>query len=151
MKGTPCCAHLSAVGERVRLLGFVLDLAPVYATTRLAVAPLRFGAGLKGKVLEAWAAGIPCAMTPIAAEGLPLFGEPATCVANDAASLAQLLIDLHTDAARAERIARAGRTILRRHFSRKAEQVALGSAITTPRHTTAVHLLRVGPDTPKIA
>jgi hypothetical protein len=90
-------------------------------------------------------------MTPVAAEGLPLFGEPATCVANDAASLAHLLIDLHTDAARAERIACAGRTILRRHFSRKSEQAALDGAIATPRHSAAVHLLRTGPDTQKIA
>src|SRR5206468_504049 len=41
---------------RVQLLGHVPDLSSVYGRARLAVAPLRFGAGIKGKVLEAFAA-----------------------------------------------------------------------------------------------
>jgi hypothetical protein len=51
----PLRDKFSAVGEHVCVLGFVPDLAPIYAAARLAVAPLRFGAGLKkrGKVLEA--------------------------------------------------------------------------------------------------
>ena len=40
------------------VLGPVRDLARVYRSARLAVAPLRFGAGVKGKVLEAFAAGL---------------------------------------------------------------------------------------------
>jgi glycosyltransferase involved in cell wall biosynthesis len=110
----------------------VPDLAPVYGAARLAVAPLRFGAGLKGKVLEAWAAGLPCAMTPIAAEGLPLPAELAGTVAEGAQGLARLIVALHADAARAERLARAGRALLRSRFSRKHEDAALAAAIAAP-------------------
>jgi glycosyltransferase involved in cell wall biosynthesis len=117
-----------AAGERVRLLGTVADLVPLYRAARLAVAPLRFGAGLKGKVLEAWAAGLPCAMTPIAAEGFSLPGELAGTVADDAASLARLIVDLHGDAARAERLGRAGRAVLRARFSLRRERDALAAA-----------------------
>lgn len=38
------------------------------------LAPLRFGAGLKGKVVDAWAHGLPVCTTPVGAEGM--FGEP---------------------------------------------------------------------------
>ncbi len=115
--------------RRVRVLGHVAVLAEVYGEARLAVAPLRYGAGLKGKVLEAWAAGLPCAMTPIAAEGLQLSGELADTVADGAANLARLIIDLHEDEARAHRLARAGRAALRSGFTRKHEDAALADAI----------------------
>jgi glycosyltransferase involved in cell wall biosynthesis len=119
----------AAAGGPVRLAGYLPDLHGVYRTARVAVAPLRFGAGLKGKVLEAWAAGIPCALTPIAAEGLPLHGELAGTVADGAAALADLILDLHGDAARAARLGRAGRAVLRRQFSRKVQDTALAAAV----------------------
>jgi len=92
---------------------------------------------LKGKALEAWAAGIPCALTPIAAEGLPLPGELADTVAEDAAALARLIAGLHADAARAERLGRAGRAVLRARYSRSAEQAALAAAVSAPAQPAA--------------
>jgi glycosyltransferase involved in cell wall biosynthesis len=46
------------------------DLEEVYSNHRVLLAPLRFGAGLKGKVFDAMTYGMPAVMTPIAAEGL---------------------------------------------------------------------------------
>ncbi len=138
-------SRFTVAGDRVRLLGYVQDLVPVYGAVRLAVAPLRFGAGLKGKVLEAWAASIPCVMTPIAAEGLPLPGELADTVAADAAGLARLIVGLHADAERTVRLGRAGRAVLRSHFSCKAEQAALAASIAAPAQPAAsVHLSAAG-------
>jgi glycosyltransferase involved in cell wall biosynthesis len=119
----------ATVSPRVHLLGCVPDLRPLYDTARLAVAPLRFGTGIKGKVLEAWAAGIPCAMTPIAAEGLPLIGELRGMVAENGEGLAQIILDLHTDIARAELLGRECRAMLRKRFSLKQERAALSAAI----------------------
>ncbi len=53
-------------------LGYVPSLDSVFDRVRLTIAPLRYGAGLKGKVLDSLAAGVPCVMTPVAAEGLNL-------------------------------------------------------------------------------
>jgi hypothetical protein len=64
-----------------------------------AVAPLRFGAGLKGKVLQSLAAGIPCVCTTIAAEGMGLPENLAGLVGHDARELATLIVRLHGDAA----------------------------------------------------
>ncbi len=78
-------AHLSIVGsnptERVRALaneGVTIfpnvsdsDLAVAYARARVAVVPLRCGAGVKLKVVEALRGGVPLVTTPVGAQGLP--------------------------------------------------------------------------------
>jgi len=56
----------------VRVEGWVADTAPIYDRHRVFIAPLRCGAGLKGKVVEALARGIPQVLSPVAAEGTEL-------------------------------------------------------------------------------
>src|SRR5205085_5562181 len=56
--------------DGVVALGPVEKLAEIFDRVRLTVAPLRFGAGVKGKVIDSLAAGVPCVMSPIGAEGL---------------------------------------------------------------------------------
>jgi len=56
--------------REITFLGHVPDLLPLFHRSRLSVAPLRFGAGVKGKVLESMACGLPVVATPVAAEGL---------------------------------------------------------------------------------
>jgi len=58
--------------EQVDPVGFIEDVAEAYDRHRIFVAPLRSGAGIKGKVLNALAHGVPCILTPIAAEGIGL-------------------------------------------------------------------------------
>ena len=52
--------------------GFVPDIAEAYDRHRIFVAPLLSGAGIKGKVLAALAHGVPCVLSPVAAEGIGL-------------------------------------------------------------------------------
>jgi hypothetical protein len=68
----------------------------VLNAVRLTVAPLRYGAGIKGKVLESFASGVPCVMTPIAAEGLPLPEDALPLVARNADQFAELCLRLHS-------------------------------------------------------
>jgi hypothetical protein len=56
--------------DGVRLLGHVPDLDPLMARARVFVAPLRFGAGVKGKIGEALAYGLPVVTTAVGAEGM---------------------------------------------------------------------------------
>ena len=60
----------SHVSEDVRVLGYVPDVEPLFNDSRVMVAPLRFGAGAKGKIGEALAHGLPVVTTSIGAEGM---------------------------------------------------------------------------------
>jgi O-antigen biosynthesis protein len=55
---------------RVDIIGWVEDIQPLLERSRLMAAPLRYGAGLKGKVTQCLAAGLPVVTTSIGAEGL---------------------------------------------------------------------------------
>ncbi len=121
-----CVLVGSALPERVRtlagpgvtVLGHVPDLRTVFDRVRLTVAPLRFGAGIKGKVLTSLAARTPCVMTPVAAEGLDLPPVLRDLVAQDAAGLASLIVRLHGDEARVRAAARAGAAFDAPHVQR---------------------------------
>src|SRR5690606_41068412 len=78
-------------------LGWVQDLDPLYAGARVTIAPLRFGAGVKGKVGESLGKGVPVVGTSVAVEGMWL--EPGTDVLvadgteEFAAAIGELLAD----------------------------------------------------------
>jgi hypothetical protein len=56
--------------EGFRVKGKTDDLCGTLQHYRCNLAPLRFGAGLKGKVSDGWMVGTPCVATPLAAEGM---------------------------------------------------------------------------------
>src|SRR5690606_8298278 len=70
--GSKAPDSVRALGEREGIMfhGFVPDIAPFMDNCRLAVAPLRFGAGVKGKVNMSMSYGQPVVATPIAIEGM---------------------------------------------------------------------------------
>ena len=120
---------IEGADPRIRLLGPLRRLDGLFDMVRLTVAPLRFGAGIKGKVLSSLAAGIPCAMTSLAAEGMPLGPVLRPLVAADAAGLAALLVRLHGDAAAQEILRAAGLAMVRRHFTPAGVAKALAAAL----------------------
>lgn len=90
------------------VLGAVPDLAPVFDRVRLTAAPLAFGAGIKGKVLSSLAAGIPCACSSVAAEGLDLPAPLTELVADDPDAMAAVMHRLNEDEGFNARCATAG-------------------------------------------
>ncbi len=115
--------------ERVQVLGHVADLGALLDQVRLTVAPLRYGAGVKGKVLESLAAGVPCVMTPVAAEGLSLPEELAALVGEDAGALAALILGLYGNARAHGRAAKAGLAFMQAGWSDAAVGQALQAAV----------------------
>ena len=94
-------------------VGHVPDLATVFDRVRLTVAPLAFGAGVKGKVLDSLAAGVPCVCTPAAAEGLDLPPILLDLVASSASDIAQTIQRLHEDDALNRACSEAGLAYIR--------------------------------------
>lgn len=102
-------AHLlDGVPGQVRALGHVPDTAPWFEGLRLTVAPLRFGAGAKGKVASSLAAGVPCIATAIAAEGMLLSENAGVLVENEPAAFAARLRDAYVDEALWNRLSAGG-------------------------------------------
>jgi GT2 family glycosyltransferase len=87
----------SIKADGVRVLGFVENLDSTLASCRVFVAPLRYGAGLKGKVGMAMAAGLPVVTTSIGAEGIENRGEKRLLVADDPGEFADKVVRLYTD------------------------------------------------------
>ncbi len=83
--------------EGVEVLGYVADLEPLYNAARVCVAPLRYGAGVKGKVGEAMAYGLPIVVTSIGAQGMCVQDCEHFLVADDPDAFAQHVIDLLRD------------------------------------------------------
>jgi glycosyltransferase involved in cell wall biosynthesis len=65
-------ALLDGCPGRVTALGHVPDIGPWFESLLVTVAPLRFGAGAKGKIASSLAAGVPAVVTEVAAEGMSL-------------------------------------------------------------------------------
>ncbi|WP_066217619.1 glycosyltransferase [Formosa haliotis] len=89
--------QLQNIKERFFIKGFANDVNEVMKHARICVAPLVFGAGLKGKLTDAMAHGTPCAMSTIAAEGM--FGnmEPNGFIEDDAEQFALKVSELYTN------------------------------------------------------
>ncbi len=119
----PAVADLA--GRRVTVTGFVPDITPLYAQSRLSVNALRYGAGVKGKIVASLQAGVPVITTPVGNEGLGLVHGAEAWVAEDAPSLAAGIIALHQDPARCAAMAQAAQAVLRRDFSEDAARAAL--------------------------
>ncbi|MEP0202302.1 MAG: glycosyltransferase [Halioglobus sp.] len=79
--------------EHVQVYGYLTDeeLAAMYSQIRLSVVPLRFGAGVKGKVIEAIQHAVPLVTTPVGAEGIPE-AEKVMHVAHSAKDFADYII-----------------------------------------------------------
>jgi len=116
--GSHMTAEVSALATKdVVPLGYVPSLDHVFARVRLTIAPLRYGAGLKGKVIESLAAGIPCVMTGVAAEGLDLPAELQLLVADEPETLAERIELLCRDDTAYRRIAAACRAHVAANYS----------------------------------
>ena len=120
-------ADVAALGGRpgVRFHGHVPDLQPLLASARISVAPLRYGAGVKGKVNQALAHGLPVVATTCAVEGMFLLDGRDVLVADDADAFAAAVLRLHEDAALWEQLALGGQENTRRHFSSDAVRETL--------------------------
>ncbi|HSR51012.1 MAG TPA: glycosyltransferase [Acidobacteriota bacterium] len=115
--------------EDVRFLGWVEDVKPLVASARLSLAPLRFGAGTKRKVIESLLCSTPCVCTPVAAEGLGLVHEEHVLIAEDAESFAGAVKRLLEDDRLWQRLSQAGRGAMRGRHSRGRARQCLQTAV----------------------
>ncbi len=109
----------------VRIHGHVPDLGPWLDGCRLSIAPLRYGAGVKGKVNQAMAHGLPVVATAAAVEGMHLRDGHDVLVADDAQAFSAAVLRLYSDEALWSSIAAHGRDNVARHFSLDAARAVV--------------------------
>ena len=121
---------LALAGGGVEVTGYLTDetLQRCYEAARVVVVPLRFGAGVKGKVVEALRNGVPVVTTSVGAEGMPGLADIVPVHDAPAAMAAAILRLLDDDAAWAEQ-AGAQIAYARAHFSRDTLRGALLGAL----------------------
>ena len=106
----------SLAGPQIEVSGTVPDVAPYLAGATVFVCPLRIGAGLKNKVLEALAMGIPVVATPLSVDGIAVrHGESALVAGVD--DIVATTISLLGDAALRARLSRGGRALIEAQYS----------------------------------
>jgi GT2 family glycosyltransferase/glycosyltransferase involved in cell wall biosynthesis len=96
---------------RVDVRGWIPDLDPVLDSARAMIAPLKYGAGMKGKVTQALAAGLPVVTTSIGAEGLDAVDGEHLLIAESAAELAAGVVSLCRDDELWHRLSRSGQQL----------------------------------------
>jgi GT2 family glycosyltransferase len=100
---------------------------------RLGVAPLLFGAGIKGKVGVTMGAGIPCVCTTIAAEGMGIVDGIHARVADDAKTFAEAVVALYNGEKLWTRIAANGRALVEDRFGDAANRASFLEALNEAR------------------
>jgi glycosyltransferase involved in cell wall biosynthesis len=83
--------------SQVDITGWVQDIGPMLDRARAMVAPLTYGAGLKGKVTQALAAGLPVVTTPVGAEGLEATDGQHMLIGQDSTMLAERVVRVLRD------------------------------------------------------
>jgi len=103
--------------DTVRVRGYVPDVESYLCERRVFIAPLRFGAGIKGKVGEAMAHGIPVVTTSVGAEGFGLTHEFDVMIADDPESFAAAIEQLYSQKDLWERVAHNSRRRIEEYFT----------------------------------
>jgi glycosyltransferase involved in cell wall biosynthesis len=115
----PKATALHNAAQGFHIMNWAPDALVVMEAARVCLAPLRFGAGIKGKIADAMLCGTPNVTTPIGAEGMhgdwPWPGE----VVNDAAAFADAAVQLYRDELRWQRAQAHGWQLLAARYERR--------------------------------
>jgi glycosyltransferase involved in cell wall biosynthesis len=86
---------VALASDRIIVAGLQRNVRSFFDSVRLSVAPLRFGAGIKGKINQSMAFGVPVVATSIAVEGMNLVDHEHVLVADEPQDFAHALIELY--------------------------------------------------------
>ncbi len=120
--------------DLVEVTGYVSDaeLLRRYASARVAVVPLRFGAGVKSKVTESLQQGVPLVTTTVGAQGLPGI-ERCTLISDSPEEIAKAIVSLMANDERWTELSRAGAQYAESNFSAATMRDSLLGALGIER------------------
>ena len=113
--------------------GYVPDVTSYFTGCRASIAPLRYGAGVKGKINLAMSYGLPVVATTPSIEGMHLTPGDDVLVADDPAAFAAAIARVYRDEALWQKLAAGGRDNIRKHFSRDVARSTITRLIALAR------------------
>ncbi len=120
---------LDLKSDKIIIEGFVPDVAPLFETSRVFVAPLRYGAGMKGKIGQAFSFGLPTVTTNIGAEGMNLTHEREVLIADTPERFADEICCLYEDEKLWQKISDNGFGFIKDNFSPEVVEKQIQSAL----------------------
>jgi O-antigen biosynthesis protein len=107
------------------LHGHVDDIQALLDRSRINIAPLRYGAGAKGKISQALASGLPTIATMMAADGMFLQDQQSVLIADTPAAFIHAIKTIYADENLWQQISDRGIEIAEQHFSENAAKQQL--------------------------
>ena len=132
--GSKVPANVRALAaEDFIVTGYVPDVTPYFTSCRASIAPLRYGAGVKGKINLAMSYGLPVIATTPSIEGMHLCAGEDVLIGDDPATFAAEIVRVYRDEALWQRLAAGGRDNIRKHFSRDVARSTITRLIALAR------------------
>jgi glycosyltransferase involved in cell wall biosynthesis len=116
-------------GPNVEVLGFVPDISEIYRSSDVAIAPMRFGGGLKGKIAEAMSFGLPVVTNSGCLVGFGLSPGMDVLVGDDPVAFANAVVSLLRDKALYEKISLNGWQFIKANFSEEVVAAKLNELL----------------------
>lgn len=130
--------QLNSKKNKINVVGHVDDTDSLYNTIRVSLVPLRYGAGIKGKIMETLEYGVPFVSTSVGTEGMFFGADWEDFIADDWTSFVQKAISHYCDMTKWESHQKSGKQHLQTYFSQSLfEQTFLDQIdnLTTTIHT----------------
>jgi GT2 family glycosyltransferase/glycosyltransferase involved in cell wall biosynthesis len=118
-------ALVGCASKDIVVHGFVADLEPMLCSMKLALAPLRYGAGVKGKINMAMSHGVPVVTTPVGAEGMALINRQDAMIAEGCDAFVDAIVELYDCEKLWLTLSDHGLENVRQHFSVDSARHAL--------------------------
>ncbi len=133
--------------ESIRILGRVSDdeLEELYANSRIMVVPLRFGAGIKGKVIEAFRHGLPIVSTAIGLEGLKDIDQLIS-PHDTPEEFSSEVISVYNNDDKLKELSRSGSKFVESNYTRQKTEELMSDILTLSRGEAAIRISSASPN-----
>jgi glycosyltransferase involved in cell wall biosynthesis len=116
--------------QNIVVTGYEPDVAPYFHRCKLSIAPLRYGAGVKGKVHLSMSYGVPVVVSSIAAEGMDIVHGQHAMIADTPDQFCQAVTKVYYNQNLWSRLSKNGHELITSHFSFEAARLNLIDVLT---------------------
>jgi glycosyltransferase involved in cell wall biosynthesis len=124
---------LALASDTISVTGYVQDVSPIFKGCRVFVSPLRYGAGMKGKIGQSMGYGLPVVTTTIGAEGIGLVNKETALIADDPEEFAEAVIEVYKDEDLWNRLSSNSIRLIEERYSERAVKETVREILGTLR------------------